>query len=53
MSPKAKYKRLAFLLCIHIAHVIHGYMLKEIADYLETHYTTVSKVMARDGMSEK
>jgi DNA-binding NarL/FixJ family response regulator len=27
------------------AHVRHGYILKEIADHLDVHYTTVSKVI--------
>lgn len=30
---------------IHAAHVQYGYKLKEIADYLEIHYTTVSKAL--------
>lgn len=30
---------------IHQAHIQYGYTLKAIADYLEIHYTTVSKVM--------
>jgi len=30
---------------IHHAHVHHGYTLKEIADYLGIHYTTVSKIV--------
>jgi hypothetical protein len=28
------------------AHITHGYTLKEIADCLEIHYTTVSKIVA-------
>nr|MBF0223650.1 LacI family transcriptional regulator [Desulfobulbaceae bacterium] len=28
------------------AHITHGYTLKEIADCLGIHYTTVSKVVA-------
>lgn len=44
---------LHYFVCIHIAHVIHGYTLKEIADYLGIHYTTASKAMARNGVSEK
>jgi len=31
---------------IHDAHVKYGYTLKEIADHLQIHYTTVSKVVA-------
>ena len=31
------------------AHVAHGYTLKEIADHLGLHYTTVSKALARAG----
>ena len=31
---------------IHDAHVKYGYTLKEIADHLQIHYTTVSKVFA-------
>ena len=30
---------------ISTAHVKHGYTLKEIADHLNIHYTTVSKAM--------
>lgn len=30
---------------IHAAHLSYGYTLKEIADYLGVHYTTVSKVI--------
>ena len=30
---------------IYAAHVKHGYTLKEIADHIEIHYTTVSKVV--------
>jgi REP element-mobilizing transposase RayT len=30
---------------IHTAHIKHGYKLKEIADHLRLHYTTVSKVI--------
>ncbi len=30
---------------IHTAHVKYGYTLKEIADYLDIHYTTVSKII--------
>jgi putative transposase len=32
---------------IHAAHMAYGYTLKEIADYLRIHYTTVSKVIAK------
>jgi REP element-mobilizing transposase RayT len=38
---------------IYVAHVGHGYTLKEIADYLRIHYTTVSKVIAKAGISKK
>jgi hypothetical protein len=39
---------------IYAAHVKFGYTLKEIADYLQIHYTTVSKVIQiREGDSEK
>lgn len=30
---------------IHRAHIQHGYTLKEIADHLRIHYTTVSKII--------
>ena len=33
--------------CIIKAHTSHGYTLKEIADYLRIHYTTVSKVIKK------
>lgn len=32
---------------IHIAHIEYGYTLKEIADYLGIHYSTVSKALKR------
>jgi hypothetical protein len=32
---------------IHAAHMSHGYTLKEIADYLRVHCTTVSKVIGK------
>jgi DNA-binding MarR family transcriptional regulator len=31
----------------------HGYTLKEIADHLRIHYTSVSKVIAKTGESKK
>jgi putative transposase len=34
---------------IHAAHVKHGYKMKEIADYLGVHYTTVSKILKNEG----
>lgn len=33
---------------IHTAHVRHGYKMKEIADYLGVHYTTVSKALKNE-----
>jgi REP element-mobilizing transposase RayT len=33
---------------IYKAHIKHGYSLKEIADYLGVHYTTVSKVIKNE-----
>lgn len=30
---------------IHVAHVNHGFLLKEIATFLNLHYTTVSKII--------
>ena len=38
---------------INTAHMSHGYTLKEIADYLGIHYTTVSKVIAKAEVSNK
>jgi putative transposase len=38
---------------INMAHMTHGYTLKEIGDYLGIHYTTVSKVIAREAVSKK
>jgi putative transposase len=38
---------------IHEAHLSHGYTLKEIADHLGIHYTTVSKVIVKVGGSKK
>ncbi len=37
---------------IHTAHVKFGYTLKEIADHLKVHYTTVSKAL-KDGANGK
>ncbi|MEK6682988.1 MAG: hypothetical protein AABY79_13620 [Nitrospirota bacterium] len=34
--------------CIYLAHVRYGYTLKEIADCLKIHYTTVSKVIKQE-----
>ena len=34
------------------AHIKYGYMLKEIADHLKIHYTTVSKVL-KQGLVKK
>jgi hypothetical protein len=34
---------------IHAAYVKHGYKMKEIADYLRVHYTTVSKTLKSEG----
>jgi DNA-directed RNA polymerase specialized sigma54-like protein len=31
----------------HLDHIRHGYGLKEIADNLEIHYTTVSKIVKK------
>jgi len=33
---------------IHAAHIKHGYKMKEIADYLGIHYTTVSKILKNE-----
>ena len=38
---------------INTAHMSYGYTLKEIADYLEIHYTTVSKVIGKAGVNKK
>ena len=38
---------------IHVAHMSHGYTLKEIADYLRIHYTTASKVIGKAAVSKK
>jgi len=43
-EQKAKAQR---DISINVAHMSHGYTLKEIADYLGIHYTTVSKVIAK------
>lgn len=40
--PKSKQERNQIIRC---AHLDHGYTLKEIADYLGIHYTTVSKIL--------
>jgi putative transposase len=38
---------------INAAHIRHGYALKEIADYLQIHYSTVSKVIAKAAINKK
>jgi len=38
---------------IYIAHTRYGYTLKEIADYLGVHYTTISKAIGRVGENKK
>ena len=38
---------------IDAAHMSHGYTLKEIADYLQIHYTTVSKVLTRAAVRKR
>jgi len=40
--------RIEYLCAVYHAHVAHGYLLKEIADYLKIHYTNVSKKIARE-----
>jgi DNA-binding MarR family transcriptional regulator len=35
------------------AHMKYGYTLKEIADHLKIHYTTVSKVITKEMENEK
>jgi len=37
---------------IYIAHTRYGYTLKEIADYLGVHYTTISKAIGRVGANK-
>ncbi len=32
---------------IHLAHTLHGYTLKRIADHISIHYTTVSNVLKK------
>ena len=39
------YKKTEREKLIHTAHVQHGYRLKEIADYIGIHYTTVTKAL--------
>jgi transposase len=31
------------------AHIVHGYLLREIADYLELHPTTISRIVNQTG----
>ncbi len=38
---------------IYEAHIKYGDALKEIADQLQTHYTTVSKVLAEEEKNPK
>ena len=38
---------------IYIAHTRYGYTLKEIADYLGVHYTTISKAIGKVGENKK
>ena len=49
-GQKAKAQR---DISINAAHMSHGYTLKEIADYLRIHYTTVSKVIVKVAVSKK
>jgi len=49
-KQKAKAQR---DISIKAAHMSHGYTLKEIADYLRIHYTTVSKVIAKVAVRKK
>jgi DNA-binding CsgD family transcriptional regulator len=35
------------------AHMSYGYTLKEIADHLQIHYTTVNNVLTRKAGDEK
>jgi putative transposase len=49
-GQKAKAQR---DISINAAHMSHGYTLKEIADYLRIHYTTVSKALAKAAVSKK
>jgi hypothetical protein len=49
-GKKAKAQR---DISINAAHMSHGYTLKEIADYLGIHYTTVSKVVGKAAVSKK
>jgi putative transposase len=38
---------------INIAHMNHGYTMKEIAEYLGIHYTTISKVIVKTAVYKK
>ena len=38
---------------INTAHISHGYTLKDIADYQEIHYTTVSRVIGKAVINKK
>ena len=42
-------KRTGRRLTILRAHIVHGYLLREIADYLELHSTTVSRIVNQTG----
>jgi putative transposase len=52
-GQKAKVQKVQRDIGIHAAHMSHGYTLKEIADYLRIHYTTVSKVIAKAAENKK
>jgi len=49
-GQKAKAQR---DISINTAHMSHGHTLEEIADSLGIHYTTVSKVIAKEAVSKK
>ncbi len=49
-EQKAKAKR---DIRIYTTHMSHGYTLKDIADYLGIHYTTISKVRAKMAAGKK
>jgi DNA-binding NarL/FixJ family response regulator len=45
----ARVKRAERRQAIVRAHIVHGYLLREIADYLELHPTTISRIVNQTG----
>ncbi|MDD5091740.1 MAG: hypothetical protein PHQ23_12605 [Candidatus Wallbacteria bacterium] len=51
--PQYRVEKEARNLAIYKAHVQHGYLLKEIAQFLGTHYSTVSKAFLKSAPTQR